>query len=130
MRLHDGSRATNASKNMSVFSPHFNWVYNNHLATDPTLIEQVPQCHTLWELGNPISREEFSKAATKLKNAKAPGLTGVPPEAFKAISPANLCHVYNHVNDFFLGNTDHKQWHCSQCVPVPKSSDLSEDPNK
>ena len=24
---------------------------------------------------------------------------------------------------------DHKQWHCSQCVPVSKSGDLS-DPNK
>jgi hypothetical protein len=62
----------------------------------------------------------------KLKNAKAPGLTGVPPEAFKAMSPANLRHVYKHVNDFFLGNTDHKQWHHSQCVPVPKSGGLSD----
>jgi hypothetical protein len=65
----------------------------------------------------------------KLKNAKAPGLTGVPPEAFKDMSPANLWHVYKHINDFFLGNTDHKQWHRSQCVPVPKSGDLF-DPNK
>jgi hypothetical protein len=66
---------------------------------------------------------------TKLKNAKAPGLTGVPPEAFKAMSPANLRHVHKHVNDFFLGNIDHKQLHQSQCVPIPKSGDLS-DPNK
>jgi hypothetical protein len=34
MPLPDGSRATNATKNMSVFSPHFNQVYNNHQATD------------------------------------------------------------------------------------------------
>ncbi len=60
------------------------------------------------------------KAVTKLKNTKAPGLTGVPPNAFKAMSPANLRHVYKHVNDIFLGNADHKQWHRSQCVPVPK----------
>jgi hypothetical protein len=66
---------------------------------------------------------------TKLKNAKAPGLTGVPLEAFKAMSPANLQHVYKHVNYFFLGDTDYKQWHRSQCVPVPKSSNLS-NPNK
>jgi hypothetical protein len=45
------------------------------------------------------------------------------------MSPANLRHVYKHVNDFFLGNTDHKQWHRSQCVPVPKSGNLT-DPNK
>ncbi len=66
---------------------------------------------------------------TKLKNAKAPGLTGVPPEAFKAMSPSNLQHVYKHVNDFFLSNADYKQWHQSQCVPIPKSGDLL-DPNK
>jgi hypothetical protein len=89
MHLPDKSHA-NATENMSVFSPHFNRVYNNHRATDPTLIEQVPQCRTLWELDNPISWKEFTKAVTKLKNAKAPGLTGVPPEAFKAMSPANL----------------------------------------
>jgi hypothetical protein len=129
MGLPDGLRTANASKNMSVIYPHFNQVYNNLCTTDPTLLEQVPQCRTLWELNDPISWEEFSKAVTKLKNAKAPGLTGVPPEAFKAMSPANLWHVYKHVNDFFLGNTNHKQWHCSQCVPVPKSGNLSDETN-
>jgi hypothetical protein len=66
--------AINAAENKSVFSPHFNRVYNNHQATDPTLIEQVPQHRTLWELKNPISWKKFTKAVTKLKNAKAPGL--------------------------------------------------------
>ena len=65
----------------------------------------------------------------RLKNAKAAGLTGVPPEAFKAMSTANLCHVYTHCNDFFLGTADNEQLHHSQCIPVPKSDDLS-DPNK
>jgi hypothetical protein len=129
MRLPDGSCASNASENMSVFSPHFHRVYNTHRATNPILLDQVPQRHILWELDNPITWEEFSKAVTKLKNAKAPGLTGVPPEAFKAMSPANLRHVYKHVNDFFLGDADHEQWHHSKCVPVPKSGNLS-DPNK
>ncbi len=114
---------------MSVFSPHFNQVYNNHQATDPTVIEQVPQHRTLWELDDPISWKEFTKAVTKLKNAKAPDLTGVPPEAFKAMSPANLRQVHNYVNDFFLGDTNHKQWHQSQCIPIPKSGDLSDPIN-
>jgi hypothetical protein len=90
MRLPDGLHASNASENMSVFIPHFNRVYNTHRATNPTLLNQVPQCCTLWELDDPITWKEFSTAVTKLKNAKAPGLTGVLPEAFKAMSPANL----------------------------------------
>jgi hypothetical protein len=66
---------------------------------------------------------------TKLKNAKAPGLTGVLTEEFKAMPPSNLRHAYKHVNDFFLGNADYEQWQWSQCVPIPKSGDLL-DPNK
>jgi hypothetical protein len=129
MCLPDGLRASNASENMSVFYPHFNQVYNTHCTANPTLLDQVPQCHILWELDDPITWEEFSKAVTKLKNAKVPGLTRVPPEAFKAMSPANLQHVYKYVNDYFLGDADHKQWYHSQCVPVPKSGNLS-NPNK
>ena len=105
MRLPDGSRASNASENMSV-SPQ---VYSNHWDTNQTILDQVPQCRTLWKLNDPITWDEFCKAVKKLKNTKAPGLTGVPPEAFKAMSPANLRYVYNHVNDFFLGNVDYEQ---------------------
>ncbi len=70
MHLPDGSRAANASTNMSAFSPHFNQVYNNHHATDLTLLEQVSQRCTLWELDDPISWEEFSKAVMKLKKCE------------------------------------------------------------
>jgi hypothetical protein len=63
----------------------------------------------MWELKDPIRWEEFTKAVQKLKNAKAPGLTGVPPKAFNTMSTANLWHVHKHVNDFFLGDMDHKQ---------------------
>jgi hypothetical protein len=65
MRLPDGSRATNASENMSVFAPHFHRVYNAKCATDPTILDQVPQRRTMWELNDPITGEEFSKSLVK-----------------------------------------------------------------
>jgi hypothetical protein len=129
MWLPDETRATNSSENMSVFGPHFTKVFNNHRPVDPTILQHIPQCHTLWELNDPNTWEEFCCAVCKLKNVKAAGLTGVPPEAFKAMSPANSQHVYEYVNQFFMRETDYEQWHRSQCVPVPKSGDLS-DPNK
>ena len=43
MRLPDGSRATNASENMSVFLPHFNKVFNTHRSIGATLLDQIPQ---------------------------------------------------------------------------------------
>jgi hypothetical protein len=82
--LPGGTRATNASKNMSVFGPHFNRVFNNHCPVDSSILQHVPQHSTM-----PITWEEFCRAVRKLENSKAPGLKGVPPEAFKAMSLAN-----------------------------------------
>ncbi len=47
MRLPDGSRATNASENMSVFAPHFHRVYNAKRATDPTILGSAAPCGNL-----------------------------------------------------------------------------------
>ena len=43
----------------------------------------------------------------------------------QAMRNADLLHIHKHANDFFVGTADHKQWHRSQCVPLPKSGDLS-----
>jgi hypothetical protein len=39
------------------------------------------------------------------------------------------CMVHHHVSDFFEGRVNHKGWHKSQCIPVPKKGNLS-NPNK
>jgi hypothetical protein len=103
MWLPDGTRATNSSENMSVCGHHLTNVFNNHRPIDHTILQHIPACHTLWELNDSITWEEFCCALFKLKNAKAAGLTGVSPEAFKAMSPANSLHVYEYVNQFFMG---------------------------
>ncbi len=74
---------------------------------DPTVLEHVPQQHTMWELSDPITWEEFRHAVKKLKNGKAMRLTGVLAEAFNAMCNANLLHIHNHVNDFFVSTTNH-----------------------
>ncbi len=109
MQLPDGTRATNTSENMSVFGPHFNRVFNNNCPVDPSVLQHVPQRRTLWELNDPITWEELWYAVCKLKNAKAAGLTGDPPEAYKAMSLVNSRHVYDYVNKFFTGEADYKQ---------------------
>ena len=102
MQLPDGTKATNASKNMEVFGPHFHNVFNNHRTMDPTVLVHVPQQRTMWELNDPISWKEFWCAVKKLKNGKASVLTGVPAEAFKAMCNANLLQIHKHVHDFLL----------------------------
>jgi hypothetical protein len=41
------------------------------------------------ELDAPFTWKEFSNAVNGLKNCKAPGLNGVPPEASKAMDSAD-----------------------------------------
>jgi len=80
------------------------------------------------ELDDPLTRDEFERAVNKLKAGKASGLNGVPPEAFKAMDEELRTLVFGYCVRFWDGE-DFRGWQISQCVPVPKSGDLS-NPNK
>ena len=54
------------------------------------MLDNIKQIVVMDELYQPISWDEIKKATTKLANYKAPGLNGVPPNAFKALDDANL----------------------------------------
>jgi hypothetical protein len=129
MKLDNGDLASNAKENMSIFSMHFHKVLNNHRPVDDSVLELFPQKPCLTKTDTPITFREVKCAITKLKKGKAPGLNGIPPEALKAMDNAQKQTIHKHILDFFEGNTDHKAWKRSQCVPVPKKGNLS-DPNK
>jgi len=63
----------------------------------------------------------------ELTNDKALGLNNVPPNAFKTMTENNLLHHF--ITELWEGNTDFKECHRGQVVPVPKSGGLS-GPNK
>ncbi len=129
MKMAGGKLTTNGKENMSVLGPHFNRVLNNHQPVDPTVLIDVPQCPTLSEIDSPITFEEVNAAINKLKNGKSPGLNSIPPEAYKTTNGRMRRRVNRYVANFFEGIADYEGWHQSQCVPVPKSGNLS-DPNK
>ena len=80
-------------------------------------------------LDGDITWAELKRAVTNLKTHKAPGLNEVPPEAFKSMDDECLAQVLKYLNEFWNQESDFESWHRSQCVPVPKSGDLS-DPSK
>jgi hypothetical protein len=129
MRLESSELASNAKKNMSVFSMHFNKVLNNHRPVDYTVLDLIEQKLCLIAINTPITSKEVIRAINKLKKGKSPGLTGIPPEALKAMDNTSRQTVHHHVSNFFKRKVDHKGWHKSQCIPVPKQGNLS-DPNK
>jgi len=129
MRMENGKLAKDHKDNMKVMYPHFQRVFNNHRPVDSTILQLVKQRPVLGDINLPINWDEFNRAVNKLKNDKAPGLNGIPPEAYKAMDGECRTQVFKQVCDFFDGKEDYNGWHKSQCIPVPKSGDLS-NPNK
>ena len=129
MRLPNGTLGSNSSENMAVFGPHFERVFSNHQPFDLSILDLIPQQEQLMEIDHPIMFSEVDKAINKLKPGKAPGLNGIPPEAYKAFGKKMRMRIHHYVGQFFDGTRDYDGWHKSQCVPVPKKGDLA-DPNK
>ena len=119
MKMKNGTLATNAKENMSVFGMHFHNVLNNHRPIDMTVLDLIQQKPRLDTIDAPITFREVKTAINKLKKGKSPGLNGIPPEALKAMNDTPRRIVHKHVSDFFEGKTDHAGWHRSQCIPVP-----------
>jgi hypothetical protein len=129
MKMTNGKLASNDKENMTVFGPHFDCIFNNHRLIDPTILDDIPQRPILHDIDSLITFAKVDAAINKLKNGKSPGLNGIPPEAYKAMKTETRQLVHGYVTAFFEGDADYNGWHTSQCVPVPKSSNLS-DPNK
>ncbi|EJK66802.1 hypothetical protein THAOC_12239 [Thalassiosira oceanica] len=72
-------------EHIGVFGPHFDRVLNDKKDIDFTVLELIDRRETMFELDDPLTRDEFERAVNKLKAGKASGLNGVPPEAFKAM---------------------------------------------
>ena len=63
------------------------------------MLDKIKQREVMDELDHPISWDEIKKPTTKLAKDTAPGLNGVPPNAFKFLDNTNLSWIilfYNH----------------------------------
>ncbi len=81
------------------------------------------------DIDHPITFSEVDKAINKLKLGKAPGLNGIPPEAYKAFGKKMQMRIHRYVGQFFDGTRDYDGWHKSQCVSVPKKGNLADTTN-
>ncbi|EJK48921.1 hypothetical protein THAOC_32244 [Thalassiosira oceanica] len=128
MKMENGELLSSDEEHIRVFGPHFNQVLNNKKDIDFTVLEHIEPRETMFELDEPLTRDEFEQVVNKLKAGKASGLNGVPPEAFKAMDEELRTLVFGYCVRYWEGE-DFRGWQMSQCVPVPKSGDLS-NPNK
>ena len=73
--------------------------------------------------------ERIFESDKNLKNDKAPGVTGVPPNAFKCLNGEHKRTVFQYVNNFWDEKADYWEWHQGLGILVPKKGNLS-NPNK
>jgi len=89
MKMKNGELASNDKQNMEVVEEHLSKVYNAKRERFTNTTKMIKQMEEFSKLGLPITMKEFVKAIAKLKNGKAPGTTGVPPDAFKCLDGDN-----------------------------------------
>ena len=114
---------------MWVFAGHSSKVLNYMKPTNTSVINGIHLREAMQELDLPPEWAEFTIAVVVLTNNKAPGLNGVPPNSFKAMTEENLLHLFDFILEFWEDRLDFVEWHEGQVVLVPKIGDLS-DPNK
>ena len=125
MRLPSGRLAENNEENVRVFANHFKKVLNNHKPTDREVVKNIDLREVMRELDVPLSWAEFICVIRELTNNKAPGINGIPPNAFKSINKENLQHHFDFITEFWEDRVDFVKWHEGQVVPVPKRGDHS-----
>ena len=127
MKKPDGQKAQTDKENQQ----HFNTIFN----ADPPpvdiqkVLDQIEQQPTRNDLAGPPTMEELETQIMKAnKCEKAPGESGVTPEAYKVMSMESktillkiLCNVYE-------GRTDPDEWHEALVKCLHKKGDTS-DPN-
>ena len=107
MKMANGNLASNDKQNVDVFAKHLKKVYNNKRERFADATKFIRQREIARALDNDITVEEFDRAIAKLRCSGAPGITEVPPEAFKCLEGENKKQVYLFVVDFWEGRADY-----------------------
>ena len=83
-----------------MFASQFKIVLNKQKPTDSEVINDIDLRKVTREIDVPPSWSEFTSAIMELTNNKAPGLNGIPPNAFKSMDKENLRHHFDLITEF------------------------------
>ena len=118
-------KAASQKDRLQQWQDHF----QNLLGKPPTVTDE--QIQTIFDLQSDIKlgnfeEEELHQVLNKMKNGKAPGLDGIPPEVWKTKAFNDI--LLNLCNEVYNGKQI-ETW-CTGCIlPFPKKGDLSNTEN-
>ena len=108
--------------------------------TDPSMLTKIvthlfpPQGITVWQISSqegflPVSVEEITEAALKLKDNKAPGPDGIPNTVVKELIKCCPDYLVDLFNSCFRHGLFPAIWKRQKLVLIPKGNKPPEDPS-
>ena len=129
MKMDNDNLAANDKQNVDLFAKHLSKVYNNKRERFADVAKFIRQREIVGDWTIILPSKNLTEQLPKLWNGGAPGITEVPPEAFKCLEGENRKQVYLYIVEFWEGRADYAQWYQGLGVMVPQKGDLS-NPNK
>lgn len=113
---------TKLEDQLDRWKEHFSEVLNRPPPTNPPILEEGP---TLNIETDKITENEVRKALKHLKNGKAAGIDGIPPEALKSMNDTTIQYLLGLLNQIWEKEKIPKDWQKGLLVKLPKKGDKS-----
>ena len=127
VRAKSGELLTDQEEQRKRWADHFRELLNRPPSSD---IPDIAPADTLLEVNESRpSKEEVKRAIRHLKNEKAAGPDGIPPEAIKADLETSAEMLYNLFGKIRETNEIPDDWKEGYLIKLPKKGDLNECKN-
>ncbi|XP_073670704.1 uncharacterized protein [Paramisgurnus dabryanus] len=123
----EGKLLATKEQQMERWREHFKEILNRLPPSDPPEIE--PQTEMLDIQIEPPSKAEIHKAIRSLKNGKAAGPDGIPPEAWKEAGSLSVEALHPLLNRIWQEEKIPIDWRKGTIIKLPKKGDLSQCKN-
>jgi hypothetical protein len=107
-----GKNATTPAENLAILKPYCTKLYNRDDApVDWSILDEIPQRPCLDILGLPPTLDDMMSVIPEMANNKAPGASGLPAEAIKALPECALKMLHCMISNFWTGDTKrYEEW--------------------
>ena len=123
----DGKLLTAENEQLNRWREYFEELLNR---PPPAITPNIPPANTLLNIKTePPSKREIRKALQHLKNDKAPGPDGIPPEALKIDMKSSVDSLHKLFERIWNTEQMPEDWKCGHLVKLPKKGSLKECAN-
>jgi len=125
-----GDVTKNNSKNLEIPKEHLHPIFNSSSETNPSIINEILQRPIANNLNFAPTIKEVKFALKKMKNNKAPGISGITMNMLKNLPEESYTILTSFIQQFWDDNNcNFDQWHKSKLALLYKGKGNHHDPN-